>query len=127
MSERNMKNKYGTLPDGSPGHKPGSPQNPYVHTASSSPYPNPGGYYEEPNALGRMFGVKRTWHKDDGTKLYDDEAQAEASKWLDSVPEPDIYPEDDEDQYGPDGPKMPRAQDLPAYTAFGQLLKRFSK
>lgn len=49
----------------------------------------------------------------------------------------DVHPEgcsvegeggvDDEEARGPGGPQMPGLNDLPSYTLFGQILKRFSK
>jgi len=113
--------------------------------AGPNELPDPGGYYEEPNFLGRMLGMQRTWHntRPGGKDLYGDDAQAEASKWLDDVGEPggDVAPngglrrvpgggddvDDEEDERGPGGPKMPGLNDLPNYTLWGQVLKRFGR
>jgi hypothetical protein len=34
---------------------------------------------------------------------------------------------DEEEQRGPNGPKMPRGNDLPNYTVWGQILKKFGR
>jgi hypothetical protein len=35
--------------------------------------------------------------------------------------------EDEEEQRGPNGPRMPRGNDLPNYTVWGQILKKFGR
>lgn len=68
-----------------------------------------------------------------GWGMSDDELKSFEGRWPDRmtgnpglrrVPD-DEEDEDAEDERGPEGSKMPRADDLPSYTLVGQFLKRF--
>lgn len=115
---------------------------------SSNAPPDPGGYLENPTIIGSLLGMRPHWVSDNGDDLWGPEAIDKFNQYASNpksggsedphaAPGPggtdphasarfqDPNSVDEEDARGPDGDEMPRFEDLPSYTIWGQILKRF--